>query len=81
LAAALASAVAGLTAPDEVDTNIVVLDLRATPYTGAELAALCRAEGLLVSVVGPRRVRLLTHLDVDDAGIAFATDVLQRLLG
>ncbi|MDX6244312.1 MAG: hypothetical protein QOE76_2035 [Frankiales bacterium] len=81
LAEALASAVDGLTAPDEVDTNIVVLDLRATPYTGAELAALCRAEGLLVSVVGPRRVRLLTHLDVDDAGIAFATDVLQRLLG
>jgi threonine aldolase len=81
LAAALAAAVPGLTAPDEVDTNIVVLDLRATPYTGAELAALCRAEGLLVSVVGPRRVRMLTHLDVDDAGIAFATDVLTRLLG
>ncbi|MDX6229415.1 MAG: hypothetical protein QOI76_2805 [Frankiales bacterium] len=80
LAAALASAVPGLTAPEDVETNVVVLDLRATPYTGAELAALCRAEGLLVSVVGPRRVRMLTHLDVGDTDIAFAADTLKRLL-
>ncbi|MDX6255727.1 MAG: hypothetical protein QOJ11_2061 [Frankiales bacterium] len=80
LAAALASAVPGLTAPEDVETNVVVLDLRATPYTGAELAALCRAEGLLVSVVGPRRVRMLTHLDVGDPDIAFAADTLKRLL-
>jgi threonine aldolase len=80
LAHALASAVPGLTRPKDVETNVVVLDLRATPYTAAELATLCRAEGLLVSVVGPRRVRMLTHLDVDDADIAFAADTLKRLL-
>jgi threonine aldolase len=33
-----------------------------------------------VSVVGPRRVRLVTHLDVDDAGIERAIGALQRAL-
>jgi threonine aldolase len=80
LATELASNVPGLTDPGAVETNIVVLDLRETPYTGAQLAVLCRDEGLLVSVVGPRRVRLLTHLDVDDEDIAFAIDVLTRVL-
>ncbi len=76
-AATLAS---GLTVAEEPETNVVVLDLRATAFTAAELAALCRAEGLLVSVVGPRRVRMLTHLDVSDDDVAFATGVLTRLL-
>ena len=80
LAATLAEAVPGLTRPDDVETNIVVLDLTATAYTAAELAALCRAEGLLVSVVGPRRVRMLTHLDVDDADCELAAKVLTDIL-
>jgi threonine aldolase len=35
---------------------------------------------VLLSVVGPRRVRLVTHLDVDDAGAKHAADVVGRLL-
>jgi threonine aldolase len=35
---------------------------------------------VLVSVLGPRFVRLVTHLDVDDAGIELAIGVLSAIL-
>jgi threonine aldolase len=61
-------------APDVVDrsaveTNMVVLDLSSAPVDTAALDAACQAQGVLISALGPRRVRLVTHLDVDDAGI------------
>lgn len=61
---------------DEVQTNIVRLD-------GVDAPALAKAaaeQGVLVSQVASDRVRLLTHLDVDDAGARRAGDVLAGLL-
>ena len=37
-------------------------------------------QGVLVSALGPRVLRLVTHLDVDDDGIDRAIEVLQPLL-
>lgn len=80
LAEGLADAAPGLVDPAAVQTNIVPLDLTVTPLDTATLAATCRAEGVLISAVGPRRARLVTHLDVDDAGAARALDVLRKAL-
>jgi threonine aldolase len=80
LATSLAEAVPGIVDPASVETNIVPLDLAVTALDSATLAAHCRASGVLVSAVGPRRVRLVTHLDVDDAGIDRALDVLRPAL-
>ncbi|MBM0258781.1 GntG family PLP-dependent aldolase [Micromonospora sp. 4G55] len=80
-AARLAEAVAPfgvLAAP--VRTNLVPLDLTKHPLDAKALAAAARAEGLLVSVLGPRTARLVTHMDVDDAGIDRAVEILTRLL-
>ncbi|MEH1011574.1 GntG family PLP-dependent aldolase [Micromonospora sp. CPCC 206060] len=63
-----------------VRTNLVPLDLRKSPIDGATLATAARAEGVLVSVLGPRAVRLVTHLDVDDAGTDRAIEVLTAIL-
>ena len=51
--------------PAEIETNIVVVDT----HDASALVARCREEGVLVSAVGPRTVRLVTHLGVmhDDA--------------
>jgi len=62
--------------PATVETNIVVLDV---PAAGA-VAAKAREEGVLVSALGPRMLRLVTHLDVDDDGIDRAIDVLAPLV-
>jgi threonine aldolase len=59
-----------------VETNIVPLQV-ADPLA---LARAAKAAGVLLSVVGPRTVRLVTHLDVDDAGATKAAEVVAGLL-
>ena len=80
IADALAAAADDVVDPASVETNIVPLDLTGATLDGPQLAEKARAEGVLVSVVGPRRARLVTHLDVDDAGVDRAAQVLARLL-
>ncbi|MCX4388554.1 beta-eliminating lyase-related protein [Micromonospora peucetia] len=63
-----------------VRTNLVPLDLAKARLDAHALAAAARAEGVLVSVLGPRTARLVTHQDVDDAGIDRAVEVLTRVL-
>ncbi|MBA3525190.1 MAG: aminotransferase class I/II-fold pyridoxal phosphate-dependent enzyme [Geodermatophilaceae bacterium] len=78
----LASALAEFGVSDEaqVDTNIAVLDLAKTGGDGRAIAAAAAAEGVRISLVSPTRIRLVTHLDVDDDGIDRAIDVLRPLL-
>ncbi|MCO1599088.1 beta-eliminating lyase-related protein [Micromonospora sp. RHAY321] len=80
-AARLAEAVApfGVLATT-VRTNLVPLDLTKHALDARSLAAAARAEGVLISVLGPRTARLVTHLDLDDAGIDRATKVLTKVL-
>jgi threonine aldolase len=62
--------------PAGIETNIVVLDVA----DAAAVATAAAAEGVLVSALGPRFLRLVTHLDVDDDGIDRAIGVLRRLI-
>ncbi|MDX6357194.1 MAG: threonine aldolase [Nocardioidaceae bacterium] len=61
--------------PDTVDSNIVVVPRDDV----ADFVAGARAGGVLVSPVGPRAVRLVTHLDVDREQVERAAAVLARL--
>jgi threonine aldolase len=70
----------GVVDPARVRTNLVPLDLSGAPLDGPALGAAARAQGVLVSVLGPRTARLVTHLDVDDAGVDRAVEVLTPLL-
>jgi threonine aldolase len=63
--------------PVAVETNMVVLDDVPAP----KVAEAARARGVLVGQVGPSRIRLVTHLDVDRAGIERAAAVVGGLLG
>jgi threonine aldolase len=66
----------GVVDATRVRTNVVPLDLTKAPVDAHALAAFARERGVLVSVLAPRFARLLTHLDVDDAGIDQAIEVL-----
>jgi threonine aldolase len=59
-----------------VETNIVVLTIPAGPVTAAQVASEASAAGVRVSVLGRSTARLVTHLDVDDAGVDRACEVL-----
>jgi threonine aldolase len=62
--------------PAGVETNMVVLDDVPAP----KVAEAAKAQGVLVSQVSATRLRLVTHLDVDRAGVERAADVLSSLL-
>ena len=56
-----------------VPTNIVVLDVP----DAATVAAQAATQGILVSALGPRFLRLVTHLDVDETDVDHAIEVLR----
>jgi threonine aldolase len=62
--------------PAKVETNMVVLDGVEAPL----VAEAAKAQGVLVSQVSARRIRLVTHLDVDRGGVDRAADVLAELV-
>jgi len=70
----------GLVDPARVRTNMVPLDFSKSTVDALGFAAGARAQGVLVSVLGPRVGRLVTHLDVDDDGIDRAIEVLTGIL-
>ena len=65
LAEAVASRWPALLDPERIRTNIVVFRHAAADKVVDHLAG----DGVLAVTLGPARVRLVTHLDVDDAGI------------
>jgi threonine aldolase len=60
--------------PETVQTNIVVIDTDDAPG----LVERCRTDGVLVSAVGPRVVRAVTHLEITKPDAHRAADVIAR---
>src|SRR3954469_10202123 len=79
-AGAVAAVRPELVDPAAVESNIVVLDLAPAGLAAPDVAAAARDHGVLLSVLGPRRLRLVTHLDIDDDACDRATDVLGKVL-
>jgi threonine aldolase len=67
------------------ETNIVMIDVAEPRLEAAALLAALERRGVRMVQFGARRLRAVTHLDVDDAGIARAVDALddavRELLG
>jgi threonine aldolase len=72
LAETVAAAAPAVVDPAGVETNIVVL---VVPDAGAVVAR-CREADVLVGALDPTHIRVLTHLDVDDADCERAAQVL-----
>lgn len=62
-----------------VETNLIWIAVDPALGQAADLAARLRAEGVLVSPLGPEVLRAVTHLDISDADVARAADAIRRL--
>jgi threonine aldolase len=62
-----------------VETNLVWIAVDPALGTAPELAARLRAEGVLVSALGPQVIRACTHLDVARDDVALAADLIRRV--
>jgi threonine aldolase len=63
-----------------VQTNIVIFRLGERLPDAAAIAARAKAEGILVSALGPRTVRVVTHLDVSREDCERAADRLAAII-
>ncbi len=59
-----------------VETNIVFADTRPSGLRAADVVGRLASRGVLCLDEGPFAVRFVAHLDVDDAGIAAAADII-----
>jgi threonine aldolase len=66
------------TDPAATVTNIVLLHLDSPGDDSAQAVARAKEQGVWVSPFGPRTVRAVLHLDVDDAALARAIEGLRR---
>lgn len=66
--------------PSRPDTNIVFVDLAPGAPDAATLVGRLATLGVRVIPFGPRRIRAITHLDVDDAGIERAAAAFREAL-
>jgi threonine aldolase len=79
-AEALATAAPGCVDLATVETNIVLLDVASAGWDAPEFVEAALADGVRTYAVGSGTVRLVWHLDVDDAATDAAIDVLTTLV-
>lgn len=65
---------------EKVRTNVVVFDISGTGLAFAELSALLKSKGLLISTAGGTRARVLTHLNVSRKDCEAAVQVMEEVL-
>jgi threonine aldolase len=78
MAEVIADAVPDAVDPADVETNIVYVETGDVPV--ADLLGALSQEGILAGAMGPHLLRLVTHLDVDEAGCRKAAEVIARQL-
>jgi threonine aldolase len=64
-----------------VESNMVIVDLAGRNLSAYERVERLAADGVLAHAVSPSRVRFVTHMDLDDAGLERALLVLRAALG
>ncbi|MAF47182.1 MAG: GntG family PLP-dependent aldolase [Rhodospirillales bacterium] len=65
---------------DSVETNILFLDISASGMPAPDISARLAEQGIAMGAVGPGRMRAVTHLDVDRAGIEEAAAALREIV-
>ena len=63
-----------------VQTNIVVADVGAAGWAAADFVSVAEQRGLRIFAVNDHAVRLVWHLDVDDADTGYAADLVNAML-
>jgi threonine aldolase len=76
---AVASRFPGVINPAHVQTNIVIADVGQAGWAAADFVSVAEQRGLRIHAVNQRAVRLVWHLDVDDADTRYAVDLVNTM--
>ena len=77
---AIASRFPGVIDPAHVQTNIVIADVGQAGWAAVDFVSVAQQRGLRIFAVNKSAVRLVWHLDVDDADTVYAADLVSTLL-
>jgi threonine aldolase len=77
---AVAGTFPGVIDPALVQTNIVIADVGQAGWAAGDFVQAAQRRGLKMYAVNERAVRLVWHLDIDDADTGFAAGLLNTLL-
>ena len=66
---------------DEVDTNIVIFCVDPRLATASELVVALKEEGVLMMAFSTTQIRAVTHMDVSEADVRRAGEVLESVAG
>lgn len=80
IASAVAAVAPKVIDPATVDTNIVGLELNSLKISASELSSQLKEKGVLASALGPKYLRLVTHLDLTDGDVEEVNQILPQLL-
>ncbi len=80
IASAVAAVAPKVIDPATVDTNIVGLELATLKISASELSNQLKEKGILAGALGPKYLRLVTHLDLTDRDIEVVNQILPQLL-
>ena len=80
IATAVAAVAPKVIDPATVDTNIVGLELATLKISASELSNQLKEKGILAGALGPKYLRLVTHLDLTDEDIEVVNQILPQLL-
>ena len=64
-----------------VNTNIIIFDLTPDAPNASDLVSLCESDDLAIGAFGDHRIRIVTHLDVDEQAGEALCQTLERHLG
>ncbi|MXW51147.1 MAG: low specificity L-threonine aldolase, partial [Gammaproteobacteria bacterium] len=67
-------------ATDAIETNMVFFDVTGTGLSAPEVADRLLAAGVRIGAINERRMRAVTHLDVDAAGVEEAARALAAVV-
>ena len=76
----VASRFPGVIDPAHVQTNIVIADVGQAGWAAADFVSAAGQRGLRIFAVNQNAVRLVWHLDVDDADTVYAADLVNAML-
>jgi threonine aldolase len=66
--------------PAKVQTNIVIYDLKKSGWSSGDFLEALSKRGVLAVPVDAQRVRMVTHLDVNESDVKKAADVVEEIL-
>jgi len=80
IASAVAAVAPKVIDPATVETNIVGVELATLKISASELSNQLKEKGILAGALGPKYLRLVTHLDLTDGDIEVVNQILPQLL-